>query len=82
MVSDRDTLITSEVWKEFCGFLGIKMEMSTSRHQQTNGGAESVVKVVKRMLKGLVNYKQSNWTEYLEAVSDTHVRAQETKAKH
>jgi hypothetical protein len=69
IVSDRDTLFTSKVWSEFCSIAGIELAMSSSRHQQTNGGAESVVKVVKRMLKGIVNYKQSNWSEYLEEIA-------------
>jgi hypothetical protein len=69
IVSDRDTLFTSSVWKEFCRIVGIELAMSTSRHQQTNGGAESAVKMVKRMLKGYVNYRQSDWTDYLAEIA-------------
>ena len=51
IVSDRDARFTSTVWSEFCQFVGIERIMSTSRHQQTDGGAEAVVKIVKTVLK-------------------------------
>jgi hypothetical protein len=38
--------------------------MATARHQQTNGGAESMVKLVKQVLKGFVDYQKSNWTQF------------------
>jgi hypothetical protein len=68
LVSDRDKLFVSNVWARFCVLTGIERIMSTARHQQTNGGAESAVKAVKQALIGAVNYKKSNWTTLLNSV--------------
>jgi hypothetical protein len=68
IVSDRDKLFVSQVWSKFCEITGIDRKMSTARHQQTNGGAESAVKVIKRVLIGSVDYRKSNWTKLLEPV--------------
>jgi hypothetical protein len=66
IISDRDKLFTSEVWTEWCKLLQIKRAMSTSRHQQTNGGAESAVKTMKHILKRFTNYQQSNWVPLIK----------------
>ena len=67
IISDRDKLFVSQVWTRFCELSGIDRKMSTARHQQTNGGAESAVKIVKQILTGSVNYKKSDWTELLDS---------------
>jgi hypothetical protein len=42
--------------------------MSTSRHQQTDGGAEVMIRVVKDTLKKITNHKKDNWVELLPLV--------------
>ena len=51
IVSDRDTRFISDFWMSLCKKLGISQVMSTARHQQTDGGAEIMVKVLKTGLK-------------------------------
>jgi hypothetical protein len=68
IISDRDPKFTSDVWRLFCQKCGIKRVMSTARHQQTDGGAEALIKTVKTMLKGIVNHKQTNWDTKLPAL--------------
>ena len=61
-VSDRDPLFVSQTWDEFCGLLGITKEMSTSRHQQTDGQTESIIKALERGLAKIVNHTGSDST--------------------
>jgi hypothetical protein len=39
--------------------------MATARHQQTNGGAKSMVKLSKQVMKGVDDYSKTNWTSVL-----------------
>ena len=68
IVSDRDARFASNVWGAFCKVVGIERVMSTSRHQQTDGGAEAIVKIVKTVLKGSVNHSQTDWAAQLPVV--------------
>jgi hypothetical protein len=68
IISDRDKLFVSNFWATFCQICGIQRDISTSRHQQTDGGAEVVVRILKTAFKGLVNHDQSDWTAQLPAV--------------
>jgi len=42
--------------------------MSNARHQQTDGGAETVVKSEKETLTKLVNHHQDDWTSLLQGI--------------
>ena len=68
IVSDRDPRFISDVWKEFTKLCGISLAMSTSRHQQTDGGAEVSVRIEKQTLKKLVSHHQDDWTLYLREI--------------
>ena len=59
IISDRDGRFISKVWVEFCRLTGIERRMATSRHQQTDGQAESTVKIIKDALTKIVNHKDS-----------------------
>ena len=72
IVSDRDKLFTSNFWKAFVEQTGTHMLMSTARHQQTDGGAESMVKELKIALGKFVNHRQDNWEELLPALQFAH----------
>jgi transposase InsO family protein len=65
IVSDRDTRFISDFWMSLCKKLGISQVMSTARHQQTDGGAEIMVKMLKTGLKKICNYRQDDWDEHL-----------------
>ena len=68
IISDRDSRFVSQFWKELMKELGVKLIMSTARHQQTNGQAEHAVKVVKDCLRAYANYRGRNWVHLLPSV--------------
>ena len=68
IISDRDKLFVSRFWTTFCNLTGISRDLSTSRHQQTDGGAEVVIRILKTALKGIVNHRQSDWTQKLSEI--------------
>ena len=68
IVSDRDPRFISDVWKHFLETLGITNLMATARHQQTDGGAEVTIKIVKDILKKICNHRQDNWVSKLPLV--------------
>ena len=46
IVSDRDPRFTAKFWEALQKALGVKLLMSTAAHPQTDGQAESTVKVI------------------------------------
>ena len=65
IVSDRDPRFTASFFKEVFSLLGVKLQMSTSNHPQTDGLTERVNRVVEDCLRSFVNHRQSNWDEFL-----------------
>jgi hypothetical protein len=53
ITSDRDPKFQAQLWKFLMKQLGIKHNMATARHQQTDGQAENMVKQVKTALTKL-----------------------------
>ena len=72
IVSDRDKIFSSKLWNEFTQLSGTKLFMSTARHQQTDGGAESIVKELKIALGKYVNHCKDNWEEFLPLIQYAH----------
>ena len=65
IVSDRDPRFTSNFWKSLWHRLETKLSMSTAYHPQSDGQTERTNLILEEMLRNYVNYKQSNWDEYL-----------------
>ena len=65
IVSDRDTKFTSDFWRHLSKCLGVKLKMSSAHRPQTDGLAESTVKIVKMLVRIFVNYAQDDWCEML-----------------
>jgi hypothetical protein len=68
IVSDRDKLFVSNIWQEFCTLIGAKRNMSTARHQQTDGQSEISIKIIKEALARHCNQQQNDWDNCLAAV--------------
>ena len=68
IVSDRDPRFTSTFWSEVCTLLGIKQNMSTSFHPQTDGQTERANRTLEDMLRSYISPRQTDWDEHLTAV--------------
>lgn len=51
IVSDRDPLFTSTVWKDLFKIAGVKLRMSTTFHPQTDGQSEATNKTITMYLR-------------------------------
>lgn len=64
IISDRDPVFTSKFWKELMGKLGVKLNMSTAYHPQTDGQTERVNQCLETYLRCMTFEKQKNWVRY------------------
>jgi Chromo (CHRromatin Organisation MOdifier) domain len=70
IVSDRDKLFLSHFWKELHRLLGVKIQLSTSYHPQTDGSTERANKTIIESIRQYVNRRQTDWASHL-----THVES-------
>ena len=68
VVSDRDTLMTSEFWQALFKRLGTTLSMSASRSQQTNGAAERAIAVVEEFFRTRIDHRQVTWPDLIPHV--------------
>jgi hypothetical protein len=68
ITSDRGPQFVSAMWKRVCQLLGIKRQLSTAFHPETDGQTERANAEVERLLRQWVNYQQDNWVDMLPAV--------------
>jgi hypothetical protein len=64
-VSDRDPIFTSRFWRELMAKLGVKLNMSTAYHPQTDGQTEKVNQCLEQYLRAMVFDKNNQWANYL-----------------
>ena len=65
IVSDRDTKWTGEFWHNLWEMLGIKRNLSSAFHPQTDGQTERVNQTLETYLRTFVNYDQNDWLSLL-----------------
>ena len=65
IVSDRDTKWTSEFWKNLCEIIGIKRNLSTAFHPQSDGQTERLNQTLEQYLRTFINYDQDDWVQLL-----------------
>ena len=65
MVSDRDKIFTSQVWKELFRLFGVQLELSTAYHPQTNGQTERVNQCLEMYLLCSVGDSPKTWHSWL-----------------
>lgn len=67
VVSDRDPKFTSKFWTHLMHLCGIRTQMSTSNHPQTDGASEVMNRMVENFLRCYCSYRQDDWDELLPA---------------
>ena len=65
LISDRDTRFTSKFFEELCEQLGIKRNMSSAYHPQTDGQSERTNQSIETALRIFANYQQNDWSTWL-----------------
>jgi predicted aspartyl protease len=68
IVSDRGPQFISAFTNELTLLLGIKFQLSTAEHAQTDGQTEIVNQALQQRLRHFVNHYQDNWSELLPAM--------------
>ncbi|OJT13242.1 Transposon Tf2-12 polyprotein [Trametes pubescens] len=68
IVSDRDKLFVSRFWKALHKLMGVKLNMSTAFHPETDGSSERSNKTVVQMLRYHVARNQSSWVRALPLI--------------
>ncbi len=58
--------------KELYKMLDIMLNASTAFHPQTDGQTEQVNQEIKKYLRIFVNYRQTNWSDWLLLAEFTH----------
>ena len=57
IVSDRGSVFTSKFWSSLCYFLGIKRQLFTAFHPQTDGQTERQNSMMEAYLRAFVNFE-------------------------
>ena len=65
IISDHGPQFVSRFMKEFYRLAGIEGAPSTAFHPQTNGQTEQMNQEIEQYIRLFVNYRQSNWAEWL-----------------
>jgi hypothetical protein len=65
VVTDRDSRITSDFWREICEIKIIKRRMSTAHHPQTDGQSEALNRVIEDYLRSYTSEEPNAWARLL-----------------
>ena len=66
IVSDRDLKFTSNFWKELMKLCGIRCQMASNHHPQTDGASEVMNRMVENM-RCYCSLRQDDWDLFLPA---------------
>ena len=65
IVSNHRSQFISDFWSFLCKKLGIKAQLLTAWHPETDGQTEQINGVIEQYLCAFVNYLQDDWLEWL-----------------
>jgi hypothetical protein len=65
IVSDRDRIFTSQLWKELFSLAGVKLQMSFGYHPQSDGQTERLNQTIETFLRCFVSACPAKWTQWL-----------------
>ena len=65
LVSDRGSVFTSRFWTRLLQLIGVKRNLSTAYHPQSDGQTERVNQVMEQYLRLYCDYQQDDWASLL-----------------
>ena len=65
IISDRDSRFTSKFWTSLMKLLGVKLNVSTAFHPETDGQTERVNQTLEQYIRSYCSYQQDDWVELL-----------------
>jgi hypothetical protein len=81
IVSDHGTLFISNFWKSLTKRLGIKLNLSTAYHPETDGQTKRLNQVLEQYLHIYVDYLQDNWAPLLPLAEFAYNNAEHSAMK-
>ena len=72
IIFDRDPRFTSRFWKRLMKELGVKLNLSTAFHPQSDGQSERTIQTLEDMLRSCVLQFKGHWNEYLPLAKFTY----------
>ena len=63
--SNRGKHFISRFWRSLCQLLGIKANLSTAYHPETDGQMERINQILEQYLQVYINYQQDDWVHLL-----------------
>ena len=81
IVSDRDPIFTSKLWKCLLKLLGTELAMSTPFHPQTDGLVERLNLTLKEMLRAFSDNASKDWDTFLPAAEYVYNSTYNTSIK-
>ena len=82
IINNRGAIFTSKFWSSLCYFLGIKRQLSTAFHSQTDGQTEWQNSTMEAYLWAFVNFKQNNWARLLPMAEFAYNNAKNASTSH
>ena len=65
IVSNRGKHFVSRFWALLCTLLGVRSNLSTAYHPETDGQTERTNQILEQYLRIYVNYEQNDWINLL-----------------
>lgn len=65
IITDRDPIFTSRFWQELMNLIGIKLNMSSAYHPQSDGQTERVNQCLENYLRSMLIAQPQRWTKWL-----------------
>ncbi|GJV92817.1 putative reverse transcriptase domain-containing protein [Tanacetum coccineum] len=81
IISDRDSHLTSRVWKALHKALGTQLDLSTAYHPQTDGQSERTIQTLEDILRACVIDFENGWDRHLPLVEFSYNNSYHTSIK-
>src|SRR5882724_10575695 len=65
IISDRGKHFILQFWQSLCQLLGIKANLSTAYHPETDSQTKRVNQILEQYLRAYINYQQDDWVNLL-----------------